>query len=86
MHSESKERKQGESHSSSVTPDMTSDKPVGNHDDLEGSRYHTRFLRRTTQLLSRYGIETHGIAPVPAEERLETRWYQMFFVWFSANM
>jgi purine-cytosine permease-like protein len=27
-----------------------------------------------------------SIAPVPAEERLETRWYQMFFVWFSANM
>ncbi|KAG1868519.1 permease for cytosine/purines, uracil, thiamine, allantoin-domain-containing protein [Suillus subluteus] len=84
MQSESKERKQGESHSSSMTPDMASDKPVGN--DLEGNRYHTGFLRRTTQLLSRYGIETHGIAPVPAEERLETRWYQMFFVWFSANM
>ncbi|KAG1815189.1 permease for cytosine/purines, uracil, thiamine, allantoin-domain-containing protein [Suillus subaureus] len=84
MQSESEERKQGESHSSSVTPDLASDKPVGN--DLEGSRYYTGFFRRTTQLLSRYGIETHGIAPVPAEERLETRWYQMFFVWFSANM
>ncbi|KAG1868500.1 cytosine-purine permease, partial [Suillus subluteus] len=44
------------------------------------------FLRRTTQLLSRYGIETHGIVPVPAEERLETRWYQLFFVWFSSCM
>ncbi|KAG1868499.1 cytosine-purine permease [Suillus subluteus] len=29
--------------------------------------------RQCTQLLSRYGIETHGIVPVPAEERLETR-------------
>ncbi|KAG1779466.1 purine-cytosine permease [Suillus placidus] len=84
MQSESVEQKQRESRSSSVTPDLVSEKPVGN--DLEGSRYHTGFLRRTTQLLSRYGIETHGIAPVPAEERLETRWYQMFFVWFSANM
>ncbi|KAG2132701.1 permease for cytosine/purines, uracil, thiamine, allantoin-domain-containing protein [Suillus bovinus] len=27
-----------------------------------------------------------SIAPIPAEERLETRWYQMFFVWFSSNM
>lgn len=86
MKSESVERKQEESRSSSVSPaDLASVKPTGNH-DLEDSRYHTGFLRRTTQLLSRYGIETHGIAPVPAEERLETRWYQMFFVWFSANM
>jgi hypothetical protein len=27
---------------------------------MEDSRYHKGFLRRTTQLLSRYGIETHG--------------------------
>ncbi|KAG2751148.1 cytosine-purine permease [Suillus brevipes Sb2] len=53
---------------------------------MEDSRYHKGFLRRTTQLLSRYGIETHGIVPVPAEERLETRWYQLFFVWFSSCM
>jgi hypothetical protein len=59
MQSESVERKQGESRSSSVSPDLASDKPVGNH-DLEASRYHTGFLKRTTQLLSRYGIETHG--------------------------
>ncbi|KIK34797.1 hypothetical protein CY34DRAFT_812678 [Suillus luteus UH-Slu-Lm8-n1] len=56
------------------------------HMDSEDSRYHLGFLRRTTQLLSRYGIETHGIVPVPAEERLETRWYQLFFVWFSSCM
>lgn len=53
---------------------------------MEDSRYHIGFLRRTTKLLSRYGIETHGIVPVPAEERLETRWYQLFFVWFSSCM
>lgn len=84
MQSEFVEKKQGESRSSSVAPDLASDQPVGN--DLEGGQYYTGFLRRATQLLSRYGIETHGIAPVPAEERIETRWYQMFFVWFSANM
>ncbi|KAG0707997.1 cytosine-purine permease [Suillus ampliporus] len=79
------EEKQVESNSGS-TPDLACDssKPAGN--DLEDSRYHTGFLRRITLLLSRYGIETHGIAPVPVEERLDTRWYQMFFVWFSANM
>ncbi|KAG1820650.1 cytosine-purine permease [Suillus variegatus] len=53
---------------------------------MEDSRHHIGFLKCTTQLLSRYGIETHGIAPVPAEERLETRWYQLFFVWFSSSM
>ncbi|KAG2032588.1 cytosine-purine permease [Suillus americanus] len=53
---------------------------------MEDSRYHIGFFKRTTQLLSRYGIETHGIMPVPAEERLETRWYQLFFIWFSSCM
>ncbi|KAG1832307.1 cytosine-purine permease [Suillus subalutaceus] len=55
-------------------------------DSMEDSRYHIGFLRRTTQLFSRYGIETHGIMPVSAEERLETRWYQLFFIWFSSCM
>ncbi|KIK40241.1 hypothetical protein CY34DRAFT_277284 [Suillus luteus UH-Slu-Lm8-n1] len=27
-----------------------------------------------------------NIVPVPVEERLETRWYQLFFVWFSSYM
>ncbi|KAG2146353.1 permease for cytosine/purines, uracil, thiamine, allantoin-domain-containing protein [Suillus clintonianus] len=54
--------------------------------DMEDNLCRAGFLGRTTLLLSRCGIETHGVAPVPAEERLETRWYQMFFVWFSASM
>ncbi|KAI6127960.1 cytosine-purine permease [Pisolithus croceorrhizus] len=45
-----------------------------------------RWLYRASTFLAHYGIETHGIAPIPREERLEKRWYQMFFVWFSANM
>ncbi|KAG1741435.1 cytosine-purine permease [Suillus paluster] len=73
------DRKQAESNYYS-TPDLFSDEHASNLPDNHG------FLRRTTLLLSRYGIETHGITPVPAEERLETRWYQMFFVWFSSNM
>ncbi|KAH7882405.1 cytosine-purine permease, partial [Phlebopus sp. FC_14] len=39
-----------------------------------------------TAMLTHYGIETHGIAPIPVEGRVDTRWYQMFFVWFSSNM
>ncbi|KAH0834813.1 cytosine-purine permease [Lanmaoa asiatica] len=54
----------------------------------EATSEHTslRFLHRVTTLLTHYGVETHGIAPIPVAERVDTRWYQMFFVWFSANM
>ncbi|KAI0826401.1 cytosine-purine permease [Irpex lacteus] len=45
----------------------------------------TRF-QRITDFLKRYGIETNGIDPVPEEARTDTRLFQMFFVWFSANM
>ncbi|KAI9568123.1 purine-cytosine permease [Boletus coccyginus] len=45
-----------------------------------------RLLHRVTTLLAHHGVETHGIAPIPVAQRVETRWYQMFFVWFSANM
>ncbi|KAG2135296.1 hypothetical protein DEU56DRAFT_949253 [Suillus clintonianus] len=83
MQSSTTERKQAESICNS-TPDLSSNDHAGG--GLGDNHYHTGFFRRTTQLLSRFGIETHGIAPVPAEERLETRWYQMFFVWFSSNM
>ncbi|KAH8115995.1 cytosine-purine permease [Phellopilus nigrolimitatus] len=37
-------------------------------------------------LLSLLEIETHGIEPIPAERRTDTRLYEMFFVWFSANL
>ncbi|KAG1902473.1 cytosine-purine permease [Suillus fuscotomentosus] len=40
----------------------------------------------TERKQDRYGIETRGIAPVPADERLDTRWYQLFFIWFSPCM
>ncbi|KAG2135332.1 permease for cytosine/purines, uracil, thiamine, allantoin-domain-containing protein [Suillus clintonianus] len=85
MQSNTAEQKQTESNCNS-SPYLPSDEHASNTNDLEKNHYHTGLLRRTTQLLSRYGIETHGIAPVPAEARLETRWYQMFFVWFSSNM
>ncbi|TFY57523.1 hypothetical protein EVG20_g8512 [Dentipellis fragilis] len=50
-----------------------------------GSTGATKF-RRLTTFLSKYGIETHGIDPVPREERTDKRLYQMFLVWFSANL
>lgn len=44
------------------------------------------FLQNITYFLTRYGIETNGIDPIPAGSRSDMRLFQMFFVWFSANM
>ncbi|EKM75847.1 hypothetical protein AGABI1DRAFT_122979 [Agaricus bisporus var. burnettii JB137-S8] len=35
--------------------------------------------------LESIGLETRGIKPVPPEERQDTQYYKLFFVWFSAN-
>lgn len=43
-------------------------------------------LERLTDFLTRHGIETRGIDPIPPEARTDSRLYQMFFVWFSPNM
>ncbi|KAI0790471.1 cytosine-purine permease [Abortiporus biennis] len=41
---------------------------------------------KITFFLTRWGVETNGINPIPSGDRQDTRLYQMFFVWFSANM
>ncbi|KAH7910973.1 permease for cytosine/purines, uracil, thiamine, allantoin-domain-containing protein [Hygrophoropsis aurantiaca] len=64
--------------------ELTAD-PTAQVDDLEVYK-PTGWLQRLTLFLARWGVETHGIAPIPAEVRVDTRWYQMFFMWFSANM
>ncbi|THH12960.1 hypothetical protein EW146_g7213 [Bondarzewia mesenterica] len=43
-------------------------------------------FQKFTAQLSKWGVETHGIAPIPPEERKDTRLYQMFFIWCSANL
>jgi len=45
-----------------------------------------RLVPKLTNFLRCSGVETHGITPIPPEQRDDTRLYQMFFVWFSANM
>ncbi|TFK49312.1 cytosine-purine permease [Heliocybe sulcata] len=59
-------------------------------DNLEKGTYQesrtTTWAKRTGSLLRRWGVETHGISPIPPEQRTDTRLYEMFFVWFSANM
>ncbi|KAJ6600015.1 cytosine-purine permease [Mycena vulgaris] len=44
------------------------------------------FFQDLTSCLRRCGVETHGIAPIPKEERGDTRTYQLFLMWFSNNM
>ncbi|KAH7882408.1 permease for cytosine/purines, uracil, thiamine, allantoin-domain-containing protein [Phlebopus sp. FC_14] len=54
--------------------------------DSDGVVTPLRWLHRMTAMLTHYGIETHGIAPIPVEERVQTRCYQIFLFWFSYNM
>ncbi|KAI0341334.1 cytosine-purine permease [Trametopsis cervina] len=63
-------------------PSVSSEK---HHPDTESEGPTTRY-EKVTAFLKRYGIETTGIDPIPPESRTDTRLFQMFFVWFSANM
>ncbi|THV05199.1 cytosine-purine permease [Dendrothele bispora CBS 962.96] len=53
--------------------------------ELSGSESHkARPERRLVKRVLLWGVEIHGIAPTSVEERVDTRLYQMFTVWFSA--
>ncbi|GBE87392.1 hypothetical protein SCP_1100670 [Sparassis crispa] len=55
-------------------------------DDVSADSTAQKFLKKVSYVLTRWGIETNGIDPIPSAERSDTRLYQMFFVWFSANI
>lgn len=42
----------------------------------------TRLLH---EVLARGKVEGHGIVPLPAEVRTETRYFNVFTMWFSMN-
>ncbi|KAH9477487.1 Purine-cytosine permease FCY21 [Psilocybe cubensis] len=42
-------------------------------------------LQRLIGLLSKWGVETEGVAPISKDRRTDTRIYQMFWLWFSVN-
>ncbi|THH30554.1 hypothetical protein EUX98_g3626 [Antrodiella citrinella] len=44
------------------------------------------WLEKITHFLTRWGVETNGVDPIPAEDRTDPKLFQIFFVWFSANM
>jgi len=41
---------------------------------------------KATHFLTRWGVETNGIDPIPPDGRIDMRLFQVFFVWLSANM
>ncbi|KAJ7669418.1 purine-cytosine permease [Mycena polygramma] len=61
---------------------MTTATQKGNHPAAAAA---TR-SQRLSNFLRYCGVETHGIAPIPEVERVDTRNYQLFLLWFSANM
>ncbi|EDR06733.1 cytosine-purine permease [Laccaria bicolor S238N-H82] len=44
------------------------------------------YTDRWTKKLLSYGIESRGIQPVPVEERTDTQFSKIFFLWFSWNV
>ncbi|TFY78263.1 hypothetical protein EWM64_g5746 [Hericium alpestre] len=58
----------------------------GTKESEESSSVRLTRSQRFTQFLSKYGIETHGIEPIPAEQRTDKRLYQMFLAWLSVNL
>ncbi|KAI0711394.1 purine-cytosine permease [Earliella scabrosa] len=54
-------------------------------DELPTTRTQ-QWMKKTTTFLAHWGIETNGIDPIAPEDRQDTKLYQMFFVWFSANI
>ncbi|KAI0634844.1 cytosine-purine permease [Trametes polyzona] len=55
-------------------------------DDVVSTTRYQQWLASTTDFLSHWGIETNGINPILPADRTDTKLYQMFFVWFSANI
>ncbi|KAF4582430.1 hypothetical protein EYR38_002550 [Pleurotus pulmonarius] len=42
-------------------------------------------LSNLAQRLRQWGVETRGIQPIPADERTDTRYNRIFFIWLSSN-
>lgn len=51
------------------------------------SSYHVEnFSQRLKSWVLKQGLHSHGIEPTTLDQRTDTRVYQMFFLWFSANL
>lgn len=61
---------------------LTGSAPV-DVDDAESQSLRRRDL--WLHRFKRWGVETRGITPVPDEERVDTRFINVFFVWFTMS-
>lgn len=68
---------------SEKTNTLVADPPV------EVSEAESQVLSRSSiwlYRLRRWGLETQGMQPVPIEERTDTRFINIFFMWFTMNV
>ncbi|THU97050.1 NCS cytosine-purine permease [Dendrothele bispora CBS 962.96] len=62
------------------------DSDLDKHGDAKKpSSYPSRMGNALTKRLLTWGVETRGILPVPPEERTDTQFFKIFFLWFSTN-
>ncbi|KAE9406856.1 hypothetical protein BT96DRAFT_954685 [Gymnopus androsaceus JB14] len=54
-------------------------------DDIDAPSSHSSTYNIFTKRLLSWGVETRGISPVPIEERTDTQFYKLFFIWFTMN-
>ncbi|GJE86609.1 cytosine-purine permease [Phanerochaete sordida] len=66
--------------------DGSSPEPVLVDDAVKPQARVFSLFERVTFFLTRYGIETNGIDPIPPNSRTDSRLFQMFFVWFSSSL
>lgn len=61
--------------------------PVGTITDLDvaESQNITSAPKPWLAKLTSWGIETHGVTPVPLEERTDQRFINVFFVWWTMS-
>ncbi|EIW74322.1 hypothetical protein CONPUDRAFT_132980 [Coniophora puteana RWD-64-598 SS2] len=72
------------SNDTSVTHEQKVEPPATASNSATSSQ--GRIVGKLNAFLAEWGVETNGIEPVPMEERKDSRWYQMFFIWFGVNM
>ena len=51
----------------------------------EGRTSESSATRLLHEVLAKVKVEGHGIVPLPVEDRVSTRYFNVFTIWFSMN-
>lgn len=66
--------------------EKTTASSAGTAVDIDVAESQTVRVQKTwLSSLSSWGIETRGITPVPLEERTDSKFINVFFVWFTMS-